>query len=284
MPDGRAHARKKPALARRAPFRRSAHPAELPQLNFIHTDCMVQNRDPSRDIVLTVFPWPSTLPADFHTQQRPQRPVQGVWAIRSASGSAAASSNSMPSVSRGGGGKGKTPTQPKERPRLGLLLKARAAAHAKAFAHAKASAESATATSNSLPHQRGQRRAETIAASLSDEDNDVPETLPTGRTARTVISEDQSWQDAYTLMMLYKRVRGRRPGDVDCFVVPTEPTMTLTQPQREVVARACQNLFFGFTSKDSAKDLTELISTMQKAMDHRKKYHAEHEYLSEQAS
>ena len=25
-------------------------------MNFIHTDCMVQNRDPSRDIVLTVFP------------------------------------------------------------------------------------------------------------------------------------------------------------------------------------------------------------------------------------
>jgi len=46
-------------------------------VSFIHTDCMVQNRDPQRDIVLTRSPWPSTLPANFHAQQTPE--VHAYW-------------------------------------------------------------------------------------------------------------------------------------------------------------------------------------------------------------
>ena len=46
-------------------------------MNFIHTNCMVQNRDPQRDIALTRFPWPSTLPANLHAQQTPE--VHAYW-------------------------------------------------------------------------------------------------------------------------------------------------------------------------------------------------------------
>ena len=103
------------------------------------------------------------------------------------------------------------------------------------------------------------------------------------------ISDSHGWDDAFTLMMLYERVLGKRPGAVNCFDAPQEPPMTLDSEQREVVAVTCQQLLFGFAPRSAAehaspnKDLSKLISNMQQAVEYRARFHDEREWLSEKA-
>ena len=87
--------------------------------------------------------------------------------------------------------------------------------------------------------------------------------------------------------MLYEHVRGRTPGAVNCFDAPEQPTLALSGQQRQVVAFTCHNLLFGFSSDSAAehgsqhKDLSKVISNMQRALEYRGRFHDSDENLSE---
>ena len=125
---------------------------------------------------------------------------------------------------------------------------------------------------------------------IQDDDEDTPE--PQALIVQQ-LGDDESWQDAFTLMLLYERIRGRGSGQVNCLDAVEEPAMILNAEQRKVIKTICHGLLFGFAGRDATengdsnnacitKDFGELIENMQKVMNFRARFHADHVALSEE--
>jgi len=247
------------------------------KLRFLHTQCLVKNRDPQHGIVLVKFPWPSTTPPDIGAETSR---LQGVWHPHSLRMRASSSSSPVdPSNEQSRSTRGRKRQIPED---------------ARSYWQGPLSPMNEEAEREPTPAAAVRRHEQPAGTAVqlvdfSDDVTDEPE-----EQLAAPVSDDAAWEDAFTLMMLLERVLGKRPGTVNCFDAPEEPQMTLTSAQREVVALVCQQLLFGFASRGAGetpntsiltKDLGTVIQNMQRALDRRRdRGHDDRDHLSIEAS
>ena len=219
-------------------------------MNLILVDCQVKNHDPNHEIVLASFPWPSSQQDAPHVEQEQRPPLRGAWAERQHAVATDASltralpdSGAAEHVKRARNdittatSSSSTPTEPNS------------AAAENTATSGGATAAAATATcspTRAVPISGPAQHAAPAAAisnprpavpvvcfadvhvSLSDEETSSSKSHHSSHDHNN-ISEDKGWQDAYTLMMLYRLICPQEPGAVNCFDASKEPQLLVTQ-------------------------------------------------------
>lgn len=219
-------------------------------MNLIQVDCKVKNRDPTHEIVLASFRWPSSQQDAPHVEQEQRPPLRGVWAERQHAVATDASltralpdSGAAEHVKRARNdtttatSSSSTPTEPnsaaaENTATIGGATAAAATATCSPMRAVPISAPAqhaapAAAISNPRPAVPVVCSAD-VAVSLSDDETSSSKSHHSSHDHNKV-SEDKGWQDAYTLMVLYGLIRPQGPGAVNCFAASKEPQLLLTQ-------------------------------------------------------